>query len=86
MTITNKAFRKAMEKAGMSHIQLQKGDGYFYIWSERKGETFEEDMILLNSFCHQSIEDWVKDIADLAKTSKMHEEWNPSLQCVKIIL
>ena len=67
MTIKNKKFRKAMKEAGLESVQLEKGNGYFWIWS-----TDEEmsDLILSkecssiyeNDFNHQSIDKWVHDI------------------------
>lgn len=70
MTIKNKAFRKAMEKAGLGAVQLEKGDGYFWIWSDDDEMSdrilsLESNSILVVSFKYRSIEGWVKEIKEL---------------------
>lgn len=69
MTITNKAFRTAMKEAGLEKVQLEKGNGYFWIWSDDKELGIElagiSDVILCNSFKDQSIWSWIEDIKNL---------------------
>lgn len=70
MTIKNKAFREAMEKAGLGAVQLEKEEGYFWIWSEDDEMSdrilsLESDSILVESFNHLSIKDWVEEIKEL---------------------
>lgn len=67
MTIKNKKFRKAMEEAGLGAIQLEKGNGYFWIWSDSDSRpiNLKNDSILVYSFNHQSIEEWVKTIKEM---------------------
>ena len=75
MTIKNKAFRKAMEKAGLGAVQLEKNEGYFWIWSEDdemsdKILSLESDSILVESFYHLSIKDWVETIREMIEEGK----------------
>lgn len=70
MRITNKAFRNAMKEAGLEKVQLEKGNGYFWIWSDDKelGDkiaSIYDNAILCNSFKDQSIENWIEDIKAL---------------------
>lgn len=70
MTINNKAFRKAMKEAGLEKVQLEKGNGYFYIWSDDEETAFciaglYSSSIMVNSFKHLSIEKWINEIKDL---------------------
>lgn len=66
MEITNKAFRKAMERAGLGGVHLFKGEGYFYIVTDANlHQIIPNDSIYLNSFNQQSIADWVRDIKDI---------------------
>lgn len=67
MTIKNKKFRKAMKEAGLESVQLEKGYGYFWIWStdEEMSDLIlskECSSIYVNDFNHQSIDKWVHDI------------------------
>ena len=66
MTITNKEFRFAMAKAGLSNIQLEKADGYFYIWDD--GEvcaSLYSTAIYVCSFNEMSVNAWVNEILNL---------------------
>lgn len=70
MTITNKAFREAMEKAGLGSVQLEKDNGYFWIWSDDAEMSdrilsLKSDTILVNSFKDCSIAEWVDEIKSL---------------------
>lgn len=70
MTINNKAFRNAMKEAGLEKVQLEKGNGYFWIWSDDEELALEiaglyDNCILCNSFKDQSIEAWIEDIKNL---------------------
>ena len=65
MTITNKAFRQAMEKAGLGKIELCKNKNYFYIYSEDEETEYlilssvEDNMILCHAFSDMTIDGWV---------------------------
>lgn len=61
--IRNKTLRKELDKLGLGHIHLIKGNGYFYIMSDI--EVYNESSIYLNSFNHQSVNEWVKDILSM---------------------
>ena len=70
MTIKNKAFRKAMQAEGLECIQLEKGNGYFYLWSTNMEiaielASLESTSILCNAFKHQTIEQWIADIKSI---------------------
>ena len=84
MTITNRAFRQAMEEAGLGTIQLERNHGYFYVWSDND-EAQEvicglyENMILVNTFNQLTIEQWIEAIKellgwDLIPASKIRED------------
>lgn len=67
MTIKNKAFRNAMQKAGLESVQLEKSDGYFYLWSTDMEVAIElasldSTSIFCNAFKNQTIEQWIADI------------------------
>ena len=64
--ITNKAFRKALQDAGLGGVHLFKGEGYFYIVTDANlRQIIPNDSIYVQSFNEQSIEDWVRDIKNL---------------------
>ena len=70
MTIKNKKLLEALKKEGLEGINLEKGNGYFWIWSDDKEMNLKitslySNSILVNSFKDQSIENWVKDIKEL---------------------
>lgn len=70
MTITNKAFRKAMKEAGLERVQLEKGEGYFYIWSDDEETALKiaglhDNMIMVNSFNQLPIVVWIHEIKEL---------------------
>ena len=71
MTITNKAFREAMKKAGLEKVELCKNGDYFYICSEDEETslwiigTVKENMIPAHAFKDLSINQWVEEIKDL---------------------
>lgn len=70
MTIKNEAFRKAMEKAGLGAVQLEKNEGYFWIWSDDSEMnnaimSLDSQSIYVYAFNHMSIEDWVKTIKEM---------------------
>lgn len=72
MTVRNRAFRKAMEKAGLGKVQLEKNEGYFWIWSEdpEMGNaimSLDSQSIYVYAFNHMSIEDWVETIKEMVK-------------------
>jgi ABC-type uncharacterized transport system ATPase subunit len=65
--ITNKAFRRLMDKAGLSKVLLIKGEGYHYITSEDETTahrifTLYDNAIYICSFNQQSPAKWVEDI------------------------
>lgn len=67
MTITNKTFRKAMEEAGLEKVQLEKGKGYFYIWSDDEETALMiagiyDNSIMVNSFNQLNIKQWINEI------------------------
>ena len=65
MTIRNKAFREAMNKAGLGKIELCKNGDYFYIYSEDEETEYlilssvEDNMILCHAFSDMTIDGWV---------------------------
>lgn len=70
MTIKNRKLEEALKKEGLEDINLEKGNGYFWIWSDDeemnlKITSLYSNSILVNSFKDQSIENWVKDIKEL---------------------
>ena len=71
MTVTNKAFRQAMEKAGLGKIELCKNRNYFYIYSEDEDTMFrilsevENNMILCHAFNDMTIDGWIDTIKRL---------------------
>lgn len=70
MTIKNRKLKEALKKEGLGNINLEKGDRYFWIWSNDeemnlKITSLYSNSILVNSFKDQSIENWVKDIKEL---------------------
>ena len=71
MTITNKAFRQAMEKAGLGKIELCKNKNYFYIYSEDEKmmneilSRVENNMILCHAFNDMTVDGWVDAIRSL---------------------
>ena len=78
MTITNKAFREAMKEAGLEKVQLEKGNGYFYIWSDDEETAFYiaglySTSIMVNSFNQLKIETWIKEIKQLLNYEKLEK-------------
>lgn len=67
MTIKNKKLLEALKKEGLEDINLEKGNGYFWIWSDTKDLNLYSSSILVNSFKDQSIEDWINDIKRILK-------------------
>ena len=67
MTIKNKKLLEALKKEGLEGINLEKGNGYFWIWSDTKDLNLYSSSILVNSFKDQSIEDWINDIKRILK-------------------
>lgn len=70
MTVKNRKLKEALKKEGLANINLEKGNGYFWIWSDDeemnlKITSLYSNSILVNSFKDQSIENWVKDIKEL---------------------
>lgn len=70
MTLKNKKFLDLMKKEGLEKINLEKDNGYFWLWSDddcwsSKILDLESSSILVNSFRDQSIENWVRDIKEL---------------------
>lgn len=75
MTIKNSKFLKRMEEEGLKGIQLEKGNGYFYIWSDINKwiniiNNIYDNSFLLNSFKDQSIDDWIYDIKKKIKEAE----------------
>ena len=67
MEIKNKAFRQAMENAGLGKVRLWKQDGYFHIYSddEEWGDflsSFRTVSIYRQSFNSCPVGQWVEDI------------------------
>lgn len=67
MTIKNKKLLEALKKEGLEGINLEKGNGYFWIWSDTRDLNLYSSSILVNSFKDQSIEDWINDIKRILK-------------------
>lgn len=70
MTVKNRKLKEALKKEGLENINLEKGNGYFWIWSDDEEMNLRitslySNSILVNSFKDQSIENWVKDIKEL---------------------
>ena len=70
MTVKNRKLKEVLKKEGLENINLEKGNGYFWIWSDDKEMNLKitslySNSILVNSFKDQSIENWVKDIKEL---------------------
>ena len=70
MTIKNRKLLEALKKEGLEDINLEKENGYFWIWSDDeemnlKITSLYSNSILVNFFKDQSIENWVKDIKEL---------------------
>lgn len=86
MTITNKAFRQAMENAGLGKIELCKNGDYFYIYSEDEAtmdeilSRVETNMILCHAFSDMTVEGWVDAIRNLFGYDK--DELNSDIQKV----
>ena len=79
MTITNKAFRKAMEEAGLGKVELCKNKDYFYIYSEDEGTmnqilSLESTMILCHAFNDMTVEGWVDVISKMLDKGFSYEE------------
>lgn len=75
MTITNKAFRNAMENAGLADVQLEKNGCYFYIWSDDEETAnlilkLESTSILTHAFKDMSVEEWVETIKAMMKEAR----------------
>ena len=67
MTIRNKQLRRILEKDGLGFLELERGEGYFYIWSD--DPTAKEILSRLPStaiytcyFDHLTVLDWVFEI------------------------
>lgn len=67
MTIKNKKLLEALKKEGLEDINLEKGNGYFWVWSDTEDLNLYSSSILVNSFKDQSIKDWVNDIKKILK-------------------
>lgn len=67
MTVKNRKLKEALKKEGLEDINLEKGNGYFWIWSDTKDLNLYSSSILVNSFKDQSIEDWINDIKRILK-------------------
>ena len=79
MTVRNKAFRKAMEKAGLDKVQLEKNEGYFWIWSDDSEMNnaimlLDSQSIYVYAFNHMSIEDWVKTIKEMIEEGMRRQD------------
>ena len=75
MTVKNLKFLKRMEEEGLKGIQLEKDNGYFYIWSDDDKwinviNNIYDNSFLLNSFRDQSIDDWIYDIKKKIKEAE----------------
>lgn len=72
-SVKNRKFLRLMKAAGLEKVLLCKGDGYFYITSDDDEWAYKimgmyENAIYLNSFNHQTPEQWVEDIKQLLST------------------
>ena len=70
MTIKNLKLRALLEREGLGFLELEKGEGYFYIWSPNDAAAnalvaLPTTTILNNSFGQQSVEGWVEDIKSI---------------------
>lgn len=80
--ITNKTFRKYMEKFGLGGVHLIKGDGYLYFVTDENCDPDIKDFIdgldstsiYMNSFADQKPEDWARMIWDMTYGRKEKEE------------
>jgi len=73
--ITNKAFRKAMEKAGLGEVELLKDGCYFYLMTEKeesdidiKVMSIKQNEIMRHSFKDTNIKTWIEEIKELINT------------------
>ena len=70
--VKNRKLKQLLAKEGLDKIILCKDYGYFYIASDddewaNKIATMYENAIYMNSFNHQTPEEWVEDIKRLLK-------------------
>lgn len=65
MTIRDRKFRQLMKEAGMEDIQLERNNGYFYVWSDTRELNLYSNSIMRCWFSQTTPEQWVKDIAEL---------------------
>lgn len=65
MTITNRQLRKALEAEGLGDINLEKDDGYFYIWSDERVIDLYDNSICVCHFNQCTIGEWVDEIKRL---------------------
>ena len=76
-TVKNTKLRKMLDKAGYPDIELVKGDGYFYVYSNDFGSEHEKWLrnvdtdIFVNSFNQQSVEQWFDDIMSIINKGKI---------------
>lgn len=70
--VKNRKLSMLLRKEGLDKIILCKAYGYFYVWSndeewKDKLSGMYENAIYVNSFNHQTPEQWVEDIKILLK-------------------
>lgn len=70
MTITNLKLRALLERENLGFLELEKEEGYFYVWSPNEAAAnalvaLPSTIILNYSFGQQSIEGWVEDIKSI---------------------
>ena len=73
--IYNSQLDRALKKRGLEKYKLCKARGYFYITSDDEEianeiATWHDNAIYVYGFNQQSIEDWVRDIADIIDKNK----------------
>ena len=73
--ISNSQLYRALKKRGLEKYKLCKARGYFYITSDDEEianeiATWNDNAIYVYGFNQQSIEDWVRDIADIIDKNK----------------
>ena len=67
MTIKNLKLRVLLERENLGFLELEKGEGYFYVWSANEAAAdalvaLPSTAIMNNSFRQQSVESWVEDM------------------------
>lgn len=75
MTIRGSVFRKAMKKAGLEKVQLERNNGYFWIWSDDPEMSdiimsLDSQSIYVYAFNHMTVHEWVATIKSMIEEGK----------------